>query len=234
MRNLQMVIIDEISMVKSDMLYMLDLRLQEIKEKVGIPFGGIAVFVFGDMMQLKPCLGRFICEEPSNQDFKATYHLNSRWEMFSCVALEKNHRQGKDKSYADLLNRLRTADQTEEDIKLLRTRVRPATHPDVTNADMYIGCIKKDVASINQNYIKKLDGKAYVLKAKHHHATQKKYKPSIDKKDGGVGTTAFQNEVEVKIGAKIMIIHNIDTADMLTNGQLGMLVDCHANQGWSY
>ena len=154
MRNLQMVIIDEISMVKSDMLYMLDLRLQEIKEKVGIPFGGIAVFVFGDMMQLKPCMGRFICEEPSNQDFKATYHLNSRWEMFGCVALEKNHRQGKDKSYADLLNRLRTADQTEEDIKLLRTRVRPATHPDVINADMYIGCIKKDVASINQNYIK--------------------------------------------------------------------------------
>ena len=90
---------------------------------------------------------------------------------------------------------------------------------------MYIGCKKKDVASVNEKYIRKIDGKTYKLRAKHHHATQKAYKPNIDKKDGGVGTTAFQNEVVVKIGAKIMIIHNIDTADMLTNGQLGELVD---------
>ena len=44
-------------MVKTDMLYMLDLRLQEITERVNIPFGGVAIFVFGDIMQLKPCMG---------------------------------------------------------------------------------------------------------------------------------------------------------------------------------
>ena len=42
--NLRMIIIDEISMVKSDMLYQLDLRLQEISQKF-IPFGGISIFV---------------------------------------------------------------------------------------------------------------------------------------------------------------------------------------------
>ena len=118
---------------------MLDLRLQEIKEKVGIAFGGITVIVFGDMMQLKPCMGRCINDEPLNQEFKATYHLNSRWAMFDCVVLEKNHRQGKDKAYADLLNRLRTADHTDDDIELLKTRIRSAEHPDVVNANMYIG-----------------------------------------------------------------------------------------------
>merc|ERR1712081_27611 len=60
LKNLKMVIIDEISMVKSDMLYQLDLRLQEITEKVGVPFGGLAIFAFGDMMQLQPCMGRYI------------------------------------------------------------------------------------------------------------------------------------------------------------------------------
>ena len=50
LKNLKIVIIDEISMVKADMLYQLDLRLQEITEKVGMPFGGIAIFAFGDMM----------------------------------------------------------------------------------------------------------------------------------------------------------------------------------------
>ena len=46
LKNLKMVIIDEVSMVKADMLYQLDLRLQEITEKVGIPFGGVSIFAF--------------------------------------------------------------------------------------------------------------------------------------------------------------------------------------------
>ena len=66
LQNLVAVIIDEISFVKADMLYMLDLRLQEITQEIGLPFGGLSLIVFGDMMQLKPCLGRFICEIPKN------------------------------------------------------------------------------------------------------------------------------------------------------------------------
>ena len=58
LKNLRMVIIDEISMVKADMLYQLDLRLQEIKEKIGTPFGGVSLFCFGDILQLKPVCGR--------------------------------------------------------------------------------------------------------------------------------------------------------------------------------
>ena len=73
LKNLKIVIIDEISMVKVDMLYMLDLRLQEITQKIGKPFGGISIIVFGDMMQLRPCLGRFICEVPRNPEFQITH-----------------------------------------------------------------------------------------------------------------------------------------------------------------
>ena len=45
-------------MVKSDILYQFDLRMQEITEKIGVLFGGIAMFAFGDMMQLKPVMGQ--------------------------------------------------------------------------------------------------------------------------------------------------------------------------------
>ena len=62
-------------MVKSDMLYQLDLRLQEIMEKVGVPFGGVSVFAFGDMMQLRPVMGRFICEAPISQDFQIVHSI---------------------------------------------------------------------------------------------------------------------------------------------------------------
>ena len=54
LKNLQIIIIDKISMVKADMLYQLHLRLQEIKNTYADYFGGVAVFCFGDLMQLPP------------------------------------------------------------------------------------------------------------------------------------------------------------------------------------
>ena len=92
LKNLKIVIIDEISMVKSDMLYQLDLRLQEIKERIGTPFGGVAIFAFGDMMQLQPVMGHYIMDSPINPEFKITHALNPRWAMFQSLILETNHR----------------------------------------------------------------------------------------------------------------------------------------------
>ena len=109
MRNLKLVIVDEVSMVKVDMLYQLDLRLQELKDKIGTPFGGVGIVVFGDLMQLRPCQARYIFQEPANDDFEVTHMLNPLWKMFHSVLLENNHRQGRDKEYANLLNRIRIA-----------------------------------------------------------------------------------------------------------------------------
>ena len=64
-RNLKMIIVDEVSMVKSDMLYQLDLKLQELKERVGVPFGGVSILAFGDMLQLRPVMGSYIFEKPN-------------------------------------------------------------------------------------------------------------------------------------------------------------------------
>ena len=75
MKNLKLIVIDEISMVKSDMIYQLDLRLQEIKERLGVPFGGVANFYFGDILQLCPVCGRFAFECPQNSSYHLTYEL---------------------------------------------------------------------------------------------------------------------------------------------------------------
>ena len=221
--NLKVVIIDEISMVKSDMLYQLDLRLQEITEKVGTPFGGVAIFAFGDMVQLKPVMGRYIMDSPMNADFKITHTLNPRWEMFQSITLETNHRQGKDKIYADLLNKIRVGQQTEEDITILQTRVRQADDPELQNIRLYIVGTRTKCQKLNMEYLNSLEGQLFTIRATHHHATQKKYKPFIEPKEGAVASTSFIDELNLKLGANVMLIHNINTVDGLTNGQLGSL-----------
>ena len=223
-KNLKIIIIDEVSMVKSDMLYQLDLKLQELKERVGVPFGGVSIFDLGDMLQLRPVLGAFAFEKPKNPEFHATFKLHNRWEMFNVLNLEVNHRQGEDKTYAETLNRIRIGEMTEEDIATLQTRVRPKNHPDLKEVSLYIVPTRNACAKYNKEYLQSLEGDEIQLKARHYHATQKKFKPFIEKKEGAIGTTSFQDVLRLKIGASIIIIHNIDTSDGLTNGQLGELI----------
>ena len=225
LKNLRLVIIDEISMVKSDLLYQLDLRLQEISEKVGIPFGGIGLIVFGDMMQLKPCMGRYIFQDPQNVDFLTTHRIDPRWKQFSSIILEKNHRQGKDRQYADLLNRVRVDTYTEEDLELLKSRVRPRGHKDLKEIDIFITGKRKECSKANLLYIVKLPGSMIKLRAIHDHPLRKNYKGRVDSRDGTVGDTGFMDQLILKENAKVMIIYNINTLDSLTNGQIGVLVD---------
>ena len=104
LKNLKIVIIDEFSMVKADMLYQLDLRLKELKETPDLPFEGVAVFLFGDLLQLRPTAARYIFDEPANPQFQISHAIESLWQRFEVVNLTHNHRQGKDKEFANLLN----------------------------------------------------------------------------------------------------------------------------------
>ena len=63
LNDMQIVIIDEISMMKADQLYQLNLRLQELKQSTDL-FGGLAIFLFGDLFQLQPVNGRWIYQNP--------------------------------------------------------------------------------------------------------------------------------------------------------------------------
>ena len=229
LKYLKLVIIDEVSMVDSGMLYKLDMRLQEITQKLE-PFGGIGVLAFGDLMQLPPIMGRNVFEEPLNDEFLITHRLNPRWQMFKSILLEKNHRQGKDKSYAEILNRIRTNEQTEDDIRTLESRVRPKSHPDITGAGLFITALRQKADIVNEQCINKLKGKALKLKAVHHHPIDKNYKPFINKKDKTVGETGFRDELILKPGSRIIMIHNLDVIDSLTNGQLGIFVEAIMNK----
>ena len=133
--------------------------------------------------------------------------------MFSVLNLEINHRQGEDKPYAEILNRIRDGKiKNKDDITQLKTRVRPKNHPDLKEVSLYIVPTRKAYAKSNKTYLKPWKVIQISLEARHYQATKKKYQSSIVKKEGAVGTTSFQDELRLKIGANIIIIHNIDTS----------------------
>ena len=119
---------------------------------------------------------------------------------------------------------MRVGKMTDNDIEKMKTRCRDKGHADLKSVDLFIVPTRKMCARYNEAHLNSLDGEEIHLKATHFHPMQKNYKPFIDSKEGAIGTTSFLDNLKVKIGSKIILVHNIDTADGLTNGQLGTLI----------
>ena len=223
-KNVKILIIDEISLVDADMLYKIDLRLREITQ-MGVPLGNVAIFVLGDLMQMCPISGRFIFLSPRNQQFFLTNEIDPLWHKFECINLEINHRQGEDKDYANMLNRIRIGKETAEDIEKLKERVRPGTHEDIRKEmdALYIFGTNKKVNEMNKKRLNSMIGDEYVVTAICLHKTMKNFNPP-EGKAGEVNKTPFQKELRVKVGAKVMLTYNVDTSDGLTNGARGELL----------
>ena len=223
LENLQVVIIDEYSMIKADMLYQLDLRLKEIKQRPDTPFGGVSVFLFGDILQLRPVQAKYIFEEPTSESFYLNYLIDPLWKKFDVIMLITNHRQGEDKVYADILNRMRVGDIQEDDIKMLQQRVRQTNHPDIPNEALVVSCKNVGVNKINENKLALIVGKEYSVQAITKTATKKAIKARTDA-SGAIRNTPLQHTLNLKTGARVMLTFNIDTCDCLTNGTFGEVI----------
>ena len=230
LKNLKILVIDEISMVSSDMLYLINLRLKEIKENDKEPFGGVMLVILGDLLQLRPVNARYIFEEPMRECYQITYSMNSLWKLFTVLNLEENHRQENDKRYADLLNRMRIGNLTDDDMQTLQERVRSRGDSEYENADMFISGTREQVRQLNQKCLKRIQGDEIVLQATHCQELKTKFTPNVSK-GGVVGTTGYMDKLTLKIGCKVMMIENIKVADGLSNGQLGMLEGVERAEG---
>lgn len=109
-QNVHTIVIDEVSMVSSEMLTFISRRLSEIKNCESV-FGGLNVILIGDFFQLRPVKGRF------------SFTNTLIWHLFDPVFLTENIRQSTDISYMQLLNRVRFGVPNENDINLLKSRL---------------------------------------------------------------------------------------------------------------
>jgi ATP-dependent DNA helicase PIF1 len=242
--GLQLLIIDEISMVSSLLLTYIHLRLCEITGHEQL-FGGIHILILGDLLQLPPVKGNapFVQlkadEIRTNLESIGSVNL---WGSFDYDELTVNVRQSSDSVYSDLLSRVRIGDLTTADIQLLQSRI-------VQGKKSY-----EQAATIYQELIKNGDNPVCLLsKVDACHQMNDRMLtmlgvpiieiPSIDELDGATHkkakelaqrklanlkfdvsrTAGLETQLRLGVGARVMLRRNIDMENGLVNGSIGTI-----------
>lgn len=125
-KNLKFVILDEYSMIGAKLLCEIDRRLKQITGQKEIDFGGICIYLFGDIRQLPPVLDRVLYKDYKNitKDGLSEFGRILFVDFEASIFLENSMRQkGKDqKVFRELLDRLSAGESTKADYNLLFNR----------------------------------------------------------------------------------------------------------------
>ena len=206
-RNLDLIIIDEISMVRADLLDHIDAELRRIRRSY-LPFGGVQLLMIGDLQQLPP-IAHGEEEMILRQHYKSLYFFDSKVLQnfeYSCIELKNVYRQN-DSHFVDILNRARIGRLTQEDIDELNTRYQSGFTP--LPEDNYIRLVTHNrmVQSVNEGEMTKLDGDEYAFDAKVTGTFPTESFPTAER-------------LVLKKGAQVMFIKN-DPDKRFINGTLG-------------
>ena len=207
-KKLTTIIIDEVSMMRADLLDCVDkfLRLNGPKQKQ--PFGGVQMLFIGDLYQLPPVVTSqereiFRTHYPNPYFFNAKVMETLDLEF---IELEKVYRQ-KDDEFIRLLNAIRNRSVTDADLALFNRRCNPDFS--ATTGDFYLSLTStNDLAdSINEKRLAELPGKIWKAKGEISGDFGKEYLP-----------TAV--DLKLKKGAQIMLLNN-DSYGQWINGTIG-------------
>lgn len=212
LQELELLVIDEISMVRADTLDAMDAILRSIRFKHREPFGGVQVIFIGDMFQLSPVL-----TEDDKQVLKDFYP--SPYFFHSKVMLEQKpvyieldtiFRQTNEQ-FIRILNEVRNNCLQSESIKILQSRHMPDFVPQPEDGFITLTTHNYKADQINAQELEKLDGDLH------------RY---IARTEGEFHEKNFPTEMELcfKVGAKVMIIKNdTEVPRRFYNGKIGII-----------
>ena len=209
--SLDLLIIDEISMVRSDLLDAIDSVLRRYRDRYQ-PFGGVQLLMIGDLAQLTPVVTPED-EEMLRPYYDTPYFFGSKALQqvdYVTIQLEKIYRQA-DATFVDILNHIRDGRPTDEDMRQLHTRYNPQFVPKPEEGYIRLTTHNRMADFYNENEMRRLTTPAFT-----YMAETKGNFPELSY------PTAHQ--LVLKVGAQVMFIKN-DTAGEYYNGKIGRVVE---------
>ena len=209
MRTLDLLIIDEISMVRADVLDAVDAVLRRARRS-SRPFGGVQVLMIGDVHQLAPVA------KPEEWEvlapyYKTVYFFGSyvlQRTDYLCVELEHIYRQH-DTDFITLLNKVRDNQMDADCIRLLNSRYIPDFKP--TDGYITLTTHNAQADEINESRLRALKSKSRYFKAEIKGTFPQHLYPT-------------KEELELKIGAQVMFVKNDPNPEKAYyNGKIGQL-----------
>ncbi|HAV10832.1 MAG TPA: AAA family ATPase [Dehalococcoidia bacterium] len=206
--KLDSIVIDEISMVRADLLDCVDKFLRLNGQRKNTPFGGIQMIFVGDLYQLPPVV---------KSDEKAIFSVNYETPYFfsaqafehlkvEFIELEKIYRQHDDR-FIDLLNAIRNNSITEAELKTLNRRYIDDYKPPQNDFYIYLTTTNKTADLINAKQLETLHGDIHLF-------------TGTLEGDFGKESLPTAIELQLKVGAQIMMLNN-DAAGRWVNGTIG-------------
>lgn len=217
-RSLDLLVIDEISMVRADVLDAIDAVLRRARRSQK-PFGGVQVLMIGDVHQLAPVA------KPEEWELLAPYYQNVYFfdshvlqkTPYLCVELDHIYRQH-DTEFITLLNKVRDNRLDTDCLRLLNQRYLPDFTPDDRDGYITLTTHNAQADSINESKLNELPGKALVFKA-------------LVKGTFPENTYPTKEELELKVGAQVMFVKNDPSPEKaFFNGKIGRIVDLDKNE----
>ena len=206
-RHLQLLIIDEVSMVRADLMDHIDVELRRIRRN-SKPFGGVQLIMIGDLQQLPP-IARGGEDELLRQYYKTLYFFSSvalKSMKYSCIELKNVYRQT-DRHFIDILNHARDCTLTSQDISDLNARYVPGFSPKPEDGYIRLMTHNRQVDYVNETEMEKLDSEPYTFVAAVTGTFPEESYPTAD-------------SLTLKKGAQVMFIKN-DPERRFINGTLG-------------
>src|SRR5262245_14452354 len=168
MRKLKFVVIDEVSMVRSDLMWAIDHSLRVNRGKSREPFGGVRLAMFGDLHQLPPVIneGEVAAHLETEHGGPFFFDVGSLREGHGTALIELSQvfRQ-KDEALINVLNRVRDGDAGEDDLAVLNERVHPIRT--LSEGEAYVILVTTNAAArrINTAYLEALTGRSMAYEA---------------------------------------------------------------------
>jgi hypothetical protein len=219
-RKLDVVVIDEVSMVRVDLMAAMDRALRVSRGRPNEPFGGVCVVMFGDLHQLPPivadeAIGRYL--EHTYGGFYFFYAPVFQGAPFKYVELTKKFRQV-DPVFANLLDCVAVCSISEHQLDALNSLVKP--FDDLKGREKYVILAPHNatVSEINATHLNALSGTEFVSEAEVRGKFDERSFP----------TDAI---LRLKVGAKVVLLRN-DSAKRWVNGTIATVSKLAANKVW--